>query len=169
MNNYEMINIIDVAWEDGNLARAEEMLSEEIVKAGGEVIDMGTMGRRKLAYTINDQTEGNYILSHFLLPPDKVTPLRDSLKLNHPVIRSLIVRHKNRPEIPVETESVEEAGIEFTQEEIPEISSGEITENTIDDEVIFSREEKPESLDDLKVNFEPLPDDDFSGKEKKEV
>jgi len=49
LNHYEMINIVDVHWEDGDLSQAEKMISGEIVKAGGEVLDIGSMGRRKLS------------------------------------------------------------------------------------------------------------------------
>ncbi|MEA1928510.1 MAG: 30S ribosomal protein S6 [Candidatus Auribacterota bacterium] len=164
MNNYEMINIIDVSWEEGELAPAEELISQEIAKAGGELLDLGTMGRRKLAYAIEDHTEGNYLLSHFSLSPDNVAALRDSLKLKQAVIRSLIVRYKKLPEIEIKTETVEEIREESPKQEEPKVS----TEVLIDEEIIINPEEKSEPLEDLNINLESLPAEDSAEEEKKE-
>jgi len=115
LNHYEMINIVDVHWEDGDLSQAEKMISGEIVKAGGEVLDIGSMGRRKLSYVISDQSEGLYILSHFSHPPEGITPLRENLKLNSAIIRTMIVRYKVRPEIELGTEELGEEEIEIAE------------------------------------------------------
>ena len=97
MNRYEMVNIIDVNWENGELAPAQKMISEEIVKTGGTVENIGSMGRRKLAYPIGRRTEGLYLVSHLTLAPEGLVPLRDSLKLNPAVIRTLLIRYGGQP------------------------------------------------------------------------
>lgn len=97
MNRYEMVNIIDVNWENGELAPAQKMISEEIAKTGGTVESIGSMGRRKLAYPINRRTEGLYLVSHFTHSPEGLVPLRDTLKLNPAVIRTLLVRYGGQP------------------------------------------------------------------------
>ncbi len=97
MNRYEMVNIIDVNWQDGETAPAQKMISEEIVKSGGTLEDIGSMGRRKLAYPINRKTEGLYLVSRFSHSPEGLVPLRDSLKLNVAVIRTLLVRYGGQP------------------------------------------------------------------------
>jgi len=97
LNRYEMVNIIDVHWNDGEAPAAQKLISEEIVKAGGTVEDIGSMGRRKLAYPINRHIDGLYLVSHFTHSPEGLVPLRDSLKLNPAVIRTLLVRYKGQP------------------------------------------------------------------------
>ncbi len=97
MNRYEMVNIIDVNWGEGETAPAQKMISEEIARAGGTVEDIGSMGRRRLAYPIDRKKDGIYIVSHFLHSPEGVVPLRDSLKLNPAVIRTLLVRYRGQP------------------------------------------------------------------------
>lgn len=159
-----MINIIDVAWEEGELARAKELITQEIAKAGGELQDLGTMGRRKLAYAIEDHTEGNYLLSHFSLSADSVAALRDSLKLKQAIIRSLIVRYKKRPKIEMEPEIVEEVQEESLEEAAPEVSTGDL----IDKGIIINPEEESEPLEDLKINLESLPAEETAEEEKKE-
>ncbi len=102
MNRYEMINIIDVNWEEGETAPAQKMISEEVARAGGTLEEIGSMGRRKLAYPIEKHTEGLYLLSHFLQTPEGLIPLRDNLKLNPAVIRTLVLRYRGQPGIGLE-------------------------------------------------------------------
>ena len=108
MNRYEMINIIDVNWEEGETAPAQKMISEEVASTGGTLEDIGSMGRRKLAYSIEKHTEGLYLLSHFLQTPEGLIPLRDNLKLNPAVIRTLVLRYRGQPGIALEEEPAEE-------------------------------------------------------------
>ena len=108
MNRYEMINIIDVNWEEGETAPARKMISEEVASTGGTLEDIGSMGRRKLAYPIEKHTEGLYLLSHFLQTPEGLIPLRDNLKLNPAVIRTLVLRYRGQPGIALEEEPAEE-------------------------------------------------------------
>ena len=91
MNRYEMVNIIDVNWGEGDQSRAEAMIKEEIAKAGGTVEESGGMGRRRLAYEIDGHSEGLYLLTLFSHPGEAVVSLQNALKLNPAVIRTLIV------------------------------------------------------------------------------
>ncbi len=175
MNYYEMINIIDAAWEDGDLSRAEEMISGEIVKAGGEVRDIGSMGRRKLAYVIDGHSEGLYLLSHFTHPPEGLVALRDSLKLHPAVIRTLVVRHKIRPGIELgKEEEAEEAVIEIAEDEPTVITAAEtpIEVSSVSDERIEvdAGEESPvpASLE-PDINSKSFPGEDSADGGVKEV
>ena len=167
MNTYEIVSIINVAREEDELSRAEETISREIVKAGGEVMDIGSMGQRKLAYPIEDHTEGLYILAHFMLPPEAIAALRDSIKLNDAVIRSLIVRYKKRPTIELETIEPEESAAELTEAGILDIP----IVNDTDDDISITTSEDTESLDDLKleVNSDSIPAEEIPGTGPKEV
>ena len=112
-----MVNIVNAQWSDGDVSRAQEMISGEIAKAGGEVLNIGSMGRRKLAYPINGQGEGLYVVSHFNHPTEGLIPLRDSLKLNTPVIRTLIVRYRHRPSIEMEGEGLNDTAPALSETE----------------------------------------------------
>lgn len=153
--------------EEDELSRAEEIISQEIVKAGGEVMDIGSMGQRKLAYPIEDYTEGLYILAHFMLPPEAIVILRDSLKLNKAVIRSIIVRYKKRPTIELETIEPEEPAVELTEEITLDVP---ISDDT-DDDISITTSEDTESLDDLKleVNIDSIPAEEITGTGPKEA
>jgi len=168
LNTYEIVSIINVAREEEEeLSMAEETISQEIVKAGGEVMDIGSMGRRKFAYAIEDFTEGLYILAHFMLPPEAIVALRNSLKLNNAVIRSLIVRYKKRPTIELETVDPEESGAELTEAVVMDVP---IVDDT-DDDISITTSEETESLDDLQleINIDSIPDEDIPGTGPKEA
>ena len=135
MNRYEMVNIIDANWQDGEPAPAQKMISEEITRSGGTVEDIGSMGRRKLAYPINRKTEGLYLVSHFSHSPQGLVPLRDSLKLNPAVIRTLLVRYGGQPGFPIGVEGTGEETAPAADARAPEKSStpaGEIDEGRTD-------------------------------------
>ncbi len=130
-------------------------------------MDIGSMGQRKLAYPIEDYTEGLYILAHFMLPPEAIVTLRDSLKLNNAVIRSLIVRYKKRPTIELETIEPEESVEELTEAVILDIP----VSNDTDDDISITTSEDTESLDDLKleVNSDSIPAEEIAGTGPKEA
>lgn len=129
MNRYEMVNIIDVNWGEGETAPAQKMISEEIARAGGTVEDIGSMGRRRLAYPIDRKKDGIYIVSHFLHSPEGVVPLRDSLKLNPAVIRTLLVRYRGQPGA-IPREEVPEKEEPAAEEETGSENAGPAEDNT---------------------------------------
>jgi ribosomal protein S6 len=143
------------------------MISNEKKKAGGEVMDIGSMGRRQLAYTIDDHSEGLYLLAHFMHPPEGLAGLRDSLKMNAAVIRSLIVRHKPRPEIEMIDDSPMESEVEMPEEKRP------AEPVTGDSEFGINSATEPVSYESIAlendINLETLPIEDDSAEGLKEV
>jgi len=169
LNTYEMVSIIDVTREEeeGEQSKSEEIISQEIAKAGGEIMDIGSMGQRKLAYSIEDHTDGLYILSHFMIDPGTIVALRDSIKLNKAVIRNLIVRYKKPANIELETIEPEESVAELPEETALDVPTNDNT----DDDISITISEETESLDDLnlEVNLDSTPAEDDTGMWAKEV
>ncbi len=136
--------------------------------------DIGSMGRRKLAYVIGDHSEGLYILSHFLHPPEGIVPMRESLKLKPAVIRTLIVRYKDRPEIELGKEELEETAVEAGEPEIAVLPSAETvikTSASADERIGYIGEEEYPGPDPLKqdINIDPSPGEDSAEGGIKEV
>lgn len=50
------------------------------------------MGQRRLAYLINDEAEGHYVLINFKSEPDFPAELDRRYKITDGILRSLIVR-----------------------------------------------------------------------------
>lgn len=100
MRSYEMMTVLrpDLGGED-DFNTFIATLHGYITAQGGEIsnVDHNTpWGRRKLAYPIEDYTEGFYVLSHFTLEPDRVLDVERNLKLATPILRYLLIQNEKR-------------------------------------------------------------------------
>lgn len=102
MNNYELLCVINTEWAEGDLTKAERMMTAELEKVDGRVLKIEKMGSRRLAYPIKGQKEGIYLVFYFTAPASAVSALRANLKLNPGLLRTLII--KTRQPLPLELE-----------------------------------------------------------------
>lgn len=87
--NYELMYIIDLdRGEEGIAALVEKF--KALIEANGTLNEMEEIGKRKLAYLINDKPEGYYVLAKFTSAPDFPAELDRVLKITDGVMRSLI-------------------------------------------------------------------------------
>lgn len=96
MREYELTFIIasDVDEQEYNAAIAQ--VQKWIEDAGGNVAHVDQWGRRKLAYSIGEYTEGFYVSFGANLQPQSTAELERSLRLFDKVIRHLLVRADER-------------------------------------------------------------------------
>jgi len=87
--DYELMYIIDVDLGDEQIAAMVEKF-KALIEANGTVNELEEMGRRKLAYLINDKPEGYYVLVKFTSGPDFPAELDRILKITDGIMRSLI-------------------------------------------------------------------------------
>ena len=92
MNKYEVMYIINVAVEDEPRAELIARFSDLVVKNGGEVEKIDEMGKRRLAYPINDMNDGYYVLMHFAAAPEFPRELERNLQISDSVMRYLVTR-----------------------------------------------------------------------------
>ncbi len=92
MNKYEAMYIIHPNVEDEARTALVERFSTLVVSGGGNVEKIEDWGKRKLAYEIQDMTEGHYVLMHFEANSELPRELERNFKINEPIIRYLIVR-----------------------------------------------------------------------------
>ena len=92
MNKYEMMYIIDAALEDAPRKELIEKVSAQIAANGGVVEKVDEWGKRRLAYLINDEAEGYYVLYSFESEPEFPAELDRIYKITDGVLRSLIVK-----------------------------------------------------------------------------
>lgn len=92
MRKYELVFIIrpDVAEEA--VTAAIEQVKQWITAQSGEVQRVEQWGRRRLAYPINDQREGHYVLFNLMLAPQAIDEVERNLKLSDVILRHLLVR-----------------------------------------------------------------------------
>lgn len=74
--------------EDGVKALTEKF--KAMMENAGSVESVNEWGKRKLAYEIDDQTEGYYVLYTFTCKPDFPAELDRVLKITEGVMRSMI-------------------------------------------------------------------------------
>jgi small subunit ribosomal protein S6 len=86
---YELMYIIDpTLGEEESAALVEKF--KALVEQHGTLDELEEMGKRKLAYEINDQSEGNYVLVKFTSDPAFPAELDRVLGITDGVMRSLI-------------------------------------------------------------------------------
>lgn len=62
----------------------------ELIESNGTIDSYNEWGKRKLAYAIEDETEGFYVLYNFTSKPDFPAELDRIIKITDGVLRSLI-------------------------------------------------------------------------------
>jgi len=126
-----------------NSALGEEAVSALVEKFKTLIAENATVekieewGKRRLAYPIEDENEGYYVLWHFESKPDFPAELNRVLEITEGVLRSLVVRNEveQQPEKPVAEPVVSEAPApapapeaEAPVEEVPAVPAPEESE-----------------------------------------
>ncbi len=83
-----------------------DTVADHISGAGGEVNSVNSWGKRKLAYSIQNEREGHYVLLEFSADPSRIHHLEQSLRINEDVMRFLVARQEldMSPALVVESE-----------------------------------------------------------------
>ena len=89
MENYELMYIIDLdKGEEGISALVEKF--KTLIEENGTLNEQEEIGKRKLAYLINDKPDGYYVLVRFQSAPEFPAELDRVLKITDGIMRSLI-------------------------------------------------------------------------------
>ncbi|HHY18511.1 MAG TPA: 30S ribosomal protein S6 [Firmicutes bacterium] len=96
VRDYEMMYIINptVADQEETLEEAINKVHTLITDNGGEIVNVDRWGKRKLAYEINDISEGYYVVTKFKIAPSTQTEINRVLKLNENIVRYMIVNEE---------------------------------------------------------------------------
>lgn len=90
-NKYQLVTVLNPAIGDEALAALTENIKSKIEKSA-TIEAMDDLGKKKLAYEIDDQKEGQYIKVIFNAEPDFPKEIERVLKITEGVLRFLIVR-----------------------------------------------------------------------------
>jgi len=83
--------ILSPELDEEDLPAAIDRFSQLIADRGGEVREVNRWGRRKLAYPIKRQTEGNYLVTQVKLDPRRTSDIEAGLRISEEVLRHLLV------------------------------------------------------------------------------
>lgn len=92
MNEYELMYVLHPRLTAEEIEAAVERISALVTGPGGEIISVDQWGRRRLAYPIDRNLEGYYVLSTFKAPGTVAGPLEAQLNLSEDVLRHLLIR-----------------------------------------------------------------------------
>lgn len=92
-----------IARQDVSSAQVEtliEDLTKIIADNGGSIVKTEYWGLRNLAYRIQKNRKGHYVLFHLDAPHPAVAEMERNLRLNEDIIRVLTLRKEELPEGP---------------------------------------------------------------------
>ena len=90
MRKYELICIFQPELDETAFKSAVERVQNWITEAGGTVDKTEVWGRRKLAYIIHKQTEGQYVLMNITLDPKSTSELERNIRYLESVLRHML-------------------------------------------------------------------------------
>ncbi len=99
MREYELTFIVRTLATDEEVNQAINQVISFVEQGNnGRVksIDRKLFGRRRLAYEIDGQRDGHYVLVKTSINPDHLDELETELKLFDPVLRYLLVRDETK-------------------------------------------------------------------------
>jgi len=90
MRNYELVCIIQADLDESVSKEALERIQNWVTESGGTVDKTEVWGRRKLAYMIRKQTDGQYVMLNISLDPKSCSELERNIRFLEPVMRHML-------------------------------------------------------------------------------
>jgi len=92
VENYEGLFIIKPDIEEEGVKGIYKVISDNVIKNGGNIKKEDIWGKRQLAYTIKKFKEGFYYKLDFMAPTSIITKLEEAYRLNSDILRTMITR-----------------------------------------------------------------------------
>ncbi|MFO7585348.1 MAG: 30S ribosomal protein S6 [Anaerolineales bacterium] len=90
MRKYELVCIIHPDLDETAFKEMVEKVSGWIGEAGGDIEKTDVWGRRRMAYQIDKQREGQYVLFETNMPAAGTAKLELSMRFEESILRSMI-------------------------------------------------------------------------------
>ena len=108
MSFYETLYIVDPNLENKSLEKTMNEIGKELEKTKSKIINHRVWGKKRLAYSIERQKYGSYILIQFEGgDQQKMVEYDTWMRLNNSVLRHMTVLLNEKPEIYVEEKKPE--------------------------------------------------------------
>ena len=138
MNKYEAVIILNPNLStkvDSFLKEFTSLLSDNSFN----IIKTEDVGRRQLAYSINNHNKGHYLLFNIEGDPSKLIDIENKIKYNESIIRHLFVSVKEHDGgesyLFAESKNKKKDTDEDSEDQISQIKEQVVTENTDNDSV----------------------------------
>jgi len=148
MRTYEVVYILDPALDESAVNSKLEKLHSLAIAMGGEVSAIDHWGLRQLAYPVNKQTAGYYVVGHFTAVAEALPEYERLIRLDGEVMRYLLVLNEGEPT----------DGDSLLGEPRPERARKEDDEDEDEDEDDDDdRDRRPESEEEVQDSDRPGP------------
>lgn len=105
MRYYEMLFIVHPNYEQDRLDAVIASVQKEITDNGGNILKTDNWGKRKLAYLINKQRYGSYVLMYFEADSQLIQGLYEWMEIQAQVLHQMVIRLEDKPELSDESEN----------------------------------------------------------------
>lgn len=92
MRNYEVIYIIKTSVDTEQIPAVVEKYKQLLESNGGEIVKIEEWGKRRLAYEVNKNREGYYVLMNVKSSTSACQELERILKIDEVILKYLIIR-----------------------------------------------------------------------------
>ncbi len=90
MRSYELMFIVHPELDESAFNDVVEKVKSWITDSGGQVDNVDLWGKRRLAYPIQKQLDGQYVLFNTQMEPTFCSDLEHNLGLQEPIMRFLL-------------------------------------------------------------------------------
>ncbi len=116
MKHYEIVFLVHPDQSDQTQSVLNKF-SSIVTESGGKVHRLENIGRRKLAYPIQDQFKASYALLNIECKKEAISEIQSSFKFNDSIIRSLVLtRSKAEADLSALSKQTEEDESEHLKE-----------------------------------------------------
>ena len=116
MKHYEIVFLVHPDQSDQTQSVLNKF-SSIVTESGGKVHRLENIGRRKLAYPIQDQFKASYALLNIECKKEAISEIQSSFKFNDSIIRSLVLfRNKAEADLSALSKQTEKDDHEFLKE-----------------------------------------------------
>lgn len=91
LNSYETIFIIDASLDEETVKGLQEKFTS-LIEKNGTLESVDEWGKRRLAYEIDDKTEGFYVLAEFKADSEFPKELDRQFRITDGILRTIIIR-----------------------------------------------------------------------------
>jgi small subunit ribosomal protein S6 len=90
MRNYELVCIVQPDLDETAFNETVDRVKGWVTDAGGNISKVDVWGKRRLAYLIRKQREGQYVLLNLSLPAEATNALERNIRFLEPVMRHML-------------------------------------------------------------------------------
>lgn len=91
-NRYELLYIIPTSFTDDEVGGVESKITALITKYGAAVESTERLGKLRMAYAIEEQRHGHYVMTMFKAEAGSIAKIEENLRINNDILRHMILR-----------------------------------------------------------------------------